>query len=170
MCCHSQTSCLKWLRVRKKQRSRSRQRSTMRKMRAVVFGACTALCGSVLAVASVGSQPPSGPPSPGSTAIVGARLIDGTGTAPTDDSVVVVEGDRIRAAGLRARVEIPSGAAVVEAKGQILMPGLVDVHCHINQPAEDMKRYWIAQLRWGVTTMRSAGNDKPETVPLFRQA
>ena len=49
------------------------------------------------------------------------------------------------------------------------MPGLVDVHCHINQPAEDMKRYWLAQLRWGVTTMRSAGNDKPETVPLFRQ-
>jgi imidazolonepropionase-like amidohydrolase len=32
-----------------------------------------------------------------------------------------------------------------------------------------MKRYWIAQLRWGVTTMRSAGNDKPETVPLFKQ-
>ena len=49
------------------------------------------------------------------------------------------------------------------------MPGLVDVHCHINQPAEDMRRYWIAQLRWGVTTMRSAGNDKPETVPLFRE-
>jgi imidazolonepropionase-like amidohydrolase len=32
-----------------------------------------------------------------------------------------------------------------------------------------MKRYWLAQLQWGVTTMRSAGNDKPETVPLFRQ-
>ena len=31
------------------------------------------------------------------------------------------------------------------------------------------RQYWIAQLRWGVTTMRSAGNDKPETVPLFRQ-
>jgi imidazolonepropionase-like amidohydrolase len=32
-----------------------------------------------------------------------------------------------------------------------------------------MKGYWLAQLRWGVTTMRAAGNDKPETVPLFRQ-
>jgi imidazolonepropionase-like amidohydrolase len=108
-------------------------------------------------------------PASGPIAIVGARLIDGTGSAPVDDSVVVVDGERIRAAGPRARVAIPSGAARVDAGGKILMPGLVDVHCHINQPPEDMKRYWIAQLRWGVTTMRSAGNDKPETVPLFRQ-
>jgi imidazolonepropionase-like amidohydrolase len=108
-------------------------------------------------------------PTGGPTAIVGARLIDGTGTAPVDDSVVVVEGDRIRAAGARATVRAPRDAEVVDATGKILTPGLVDVHCHINQPPEDMKRYWIAQLRWGVTTMRSAGNDKPETVPLFRQ-
>jgi imidazolonepropionase-like amidohydrolase len=142
----------------------------MRKMRAVVFGALIALGSSIFTAASVGWQAPSGPSSqPSSTAIVGARLIDGAGTAPTDDAVVVVEGDRIRAAGPRARVQVPRGAAVVEANGQFLMPGLVDVHCHINQPAEEMKRYWIAQLRWGVTTMRSAGNDKPETVPLFRQ-
>lgn len=104
-----------------------------------------------------------------STAIAGARLIDGTGAAPVDDSVVVVNGDRVVAAGPRARVQIPRGATVVDAKGKVVIPGLVDAHCHINQPAEDMKRYWRAQLQWGVTTMRSAGNDKPETVPLFRQ-
>jgi len=105
---------------------------------------------------------------PAATAIVGARLVDGTGAAVVDDSVVVVDGERIRAAGPRARIKIPPGATIVDAKGKTLIPGLVDVHCHINQPAEDMKRYWLAQLRWGVTTMRSAGNDKPETVPLFR--
>ena len=102
-------------------------------------------------------------------AIDGARLIDGTGAAPIDDAVVVTSGDRILAAGPRARVRIPPDAAVVDARGRVLLPGLVDVHCHINQPPEEMKRYWTAQLRWGVTTMRSAGNDKPETVPLFRQ-
>jgi imidazolonepropionase-like amidohydrolase len=107
---------------------------------------------------------------PSVTAIVGARLIDGTGTAPIDDSVVVLDGNRIRAAGPRARVRVPREATVVDARGKVLMPGLVDAHCHINQPPEDMKRYWQAQLRWGVTTMRSTGNDKPETVPLFRQA
>src|SRR5207249_6592166 len=86
-----------------------------------------------------------------------------------DDPVVGVQADRIRAVGSRATVHVPRDAEVVEAKGKILTPGLVDVHCHINQPPAEMKRYWIAQLRWGVTTMRSAGNDKPETVPLFRQ-
>src|SRR5262249_1839866 len=84
-------------------------------------------------------------------------------------SVVVVQDGLIRAAGARGRVQIPAGAGVIDASGKTLIPGLVDVHCHINQPAEDMKRDWIAQLRWGVTTRRSAGNDKPETVPLFRQ-
>ena len=102
-------------------------------------------------------------------AIVGARLIDGTGGAPVDDSVVVTDGDRIRAAGPRRQIQIPPGAAVVDAQRQFLMPGLVDAHCHINQAPEDMKRYWRAQLRWGVTTMRSAGNDKPDRVPLFRE-
>jgi len=106
---------------------------------------------------------------PTATAIVGARLIDGTGARPTGDSVVIVSGDRIVAAGPRVRVRIPQDAAVFDAAGKWLMPGLVDVHCHINQPADAMQRYWIAQLRWGVTTMRSAGNDKPDTVPLFSQ-
>jgi imidazolonepropionase-like amidohydrolase len=114
------------------------------------------------------TTPPLSPPS-GPIAILGARLIDGTGGVPIDDSAVIVEGDRLRAAGPRARVAIPRGVESVDARGKVLLPGLVDVHCHINQPPEDMKRYWIAQLRWGVTTMRSAGNDKPETVPLFRQ-
>ena len=104
-----------------------------------------------------------------SIAIVGARLIDGTGALPVEDSVAVVEGDRIQAAGRRGTVTIPRDAIQVDARGKFLMPGFVDVHCHINQPPDDMKRYWLAQLRWGVTTMRSAGNDKPETVPLFRE-
>ena len=103
------------------------------------------------------------------TAIVGARLIDGTGAAPIDGSVVIVDGDRIRSAGPRGRVEVPREAMTIDAAGKTIIPGLVDVHCHINQAADDMKRYWIAQLRWGVTTMRAAGNDKPPVVPLFRE-
>src|SRR5689334_10444980 len=67
------------------------------------------------------------------TAFVGARLIDGTGAAPIADAVVIVEGERITGAGPRARVAIPRGATTVDAAGKTLIPGLVDVHCHINQ-------------------------------------
>jgi imidazolonepropionase-like amidohydrolase len=129
------------------------------------LGLAAALAVSAHAQAPAPTQPAGNRP----TAIVGARLMDGTGAGPIDDSVVVIEGDRIRAAGSRRQVQIPPGAAVVDAQRQFLMPGLVDAHCHINQAPEDMKRYWRAQLRWGVTTMRSAGNDKPDRVPLFRE-
>jgi imidazolonepropionase-like amidohydrolase len=127
----------------------------------------TALATSIFVLSVFAGGSPSAQNGP--IAIAGARLIDGTGAPPLDDSIVIVDGDRIRAAGARAQIPMPTGATIVNAAGKALMPGLVDVHCHINQPAEDMKRYWIAQLRWGVTTMRSAGNDKPDTVPLFRE-
>src|SRR5215213_11263619 len=68
------------------------------------------------------------------TAIVGARLVDGTGAAVVNDSVILVSGDRITAAGPRARVQVPQGATVVNAAGKTVMPGLIDVHCHLNQP------------------------------------
>src|SRR5262245_48646131 len=120
----------------------------------------------MVVLAVLGAAPHAQSPS---IAIVGARVIDGTGAAPIDDAVVIVEGDRIRTVGARKSVQVPRNATIVDAGSKVLLPGLVDAHCHINQAADDMKRYWIAQLRWGVTTMRSAGNDKPPVVPLFRQ-
>jgi imidazolonepropionase-like amidohydrolase len=144
------------------------RRGRAKKGRFVALWYSVSFCCAIFSITSVSSGWQTAP-SPGPTAIVGARLIDGSGAAPVDVSVIIIEGDRIRAAGPRARVPVPRGAAVVDARNKVVMPGLVDVHCHINQPAEAMKRYWIAQLRWGVTTMRAAGNDKPETVPLFRE-
>ena len=49
---------------------------------------------------------------PAAIAIVGARLIDGTGAPPLDNAVVVVEGDRIRAAGPRGAVSACSDAVI----------------------------------------------------------
>src|SRR5436309_8779713 len=60
------------------------------------------------------------------TTLFRSRLIDGTGAAPVDDSVVLVQGERIRAAGARGTVHVPGDAEVVDAKGKVLTPGLVD--------------------------------------------
>src|ERR1043165_4952815 len=54
-------------------------------------------------------------------AIVGATLIDGTGGPVIPDSVVVIRGDRIVAAGKRDEVKVPAGAEVVDAKGLTLV-------------------------------------------------
>ena len=104
------------------------------------------------------------------TAIVGARLVDGTGAAPLNDSVILVSGDRITAAGPRAKVQVPQGATVVNAAGKTVMPGLVDAHCHLNQPEDIMRKLLPIALNWGVTTIRMTGNDKPEIMQVYDDA
>lgn len=64
------------------------------------------------------------------TALVGGHLIDGWGGAPIDDSVIVIEGDRIAAVGTRAQVQIPSDAKVIDVRGMSVLPGLWDMHVH----------------------------------------
>ena len=104
------------------------------------------------------------------TAIVGARLVDGTGALPVDNSVILVTGDRITAAGPRASVQVPQGATVVNAAGKTVIPGLIDAHCHLNQPAEIMRKLLPVALNWGVTTIRMTGNDKPEIMHVYAEA
>jgi len=86
-------------------------------------------------------------------AVVGATLIDGRGGAPVRDSVVVVRGDRIVAAGPRSAVRVPDGADVVDAAGLTLLPGLVDAHFHLDG-RDDRPGVF---LRHGVTAVRDPG-------------
>jgi imidazolonepropionase-like amidohydrolase len=104
------------------------------------------------------------------TAIVGGRLVDGTGAAAVNDSVILVSGDRITAAGPRAKVTVPQGATIVNAAGKTVIPGLVDAHCHLNQPEAVMRKLLPVSLQWGVTTLRMTGNDKPEIMHVYHEA
>src|SRR5688572_17990147 len=61
--------------------------------------------------------------------ISGARLIDGRGGPPIENSVVVIEGDRIVSAGPRGSDRLPAGETV-DASGLTLLPGLIDAHYH----------------------------------------
>jgi imidazolonepropionase-like amidohydrolase len=63
-------------------------------------------------------------------AFVGGRLIDGTGAAPREDAVVVLDGERIKAVGLVGATAIPAEAAVIDVTGKTIMPGLIDAHMH----------------------------------------
>ncbi|MDB4970238.1 MAG: amidohydrolase [Myxococcales bacterium] len=89
----------------------------------------------------------------GPVALVGARLIDGTGAAAVPDAVIVYEGDRILAAGPRATTPVPPGARRVEVQGKTVIPGLWDMHAHIEQVEQS-----AAYLAAGVTTVRDLGN------------
>jgi len=78
-----------------------------------------------------------------SVAVVGATLIDGTGTPAVKDAVVVIEGKTIAAVGPRASVQIPPGATIVNAAGKFIIPGLMDANVHLilNSSIEFLARY-----------------------------
>jgi imidazolonepropionase-like amidohydrolase len=65
------------------------------------------------------------------TALVGGTLIDGYGGRPIRNSVIVVEGERIRAVGQLGTLQVPDGADVVSTEGMTVLPGLWDMHVHL---------------------------------------
>jgi len=64
-------------------------------------------------------------------ALVGGRLIDGYGGRPLDNSVVLIDGDRIQAVGRAGELAVPAGAEVISTEGMSVLPGLWDMHVHL---------------------------------------
>ena len=62
------------------------------------------------------------------------RLIDGMGGPPIQDGAVLVQGNRIIAAGPVGEVVAPEGATVetYDYPGKTVMPGMIDCHTHHN--------------------------------------
>jgi len=85
--------------------------------------------------------------------LTGGVLIDGTGSPPLPDAVVVVRDDRIAAAGRRDEVAVPAGATVTDVRGATIMPGVFNAHVHSGY-REDQLRAWAHA---GVTTVRDLG-------------
>lgn len=86
--------------------------------------------------------------------LLGGTIIDVTGKPPIENSAVVIQGDRIIAAGPRSQVSIPKGALIQDVSGKSLVPGLWDMHAHMYQV-----ELGLAYLAAGITTARDVGNE-----------
>lgn len=64
-------------------------------------------------------------------ALVGGTLIDGYGSTPIQNSVIIIEGERIREVGSQGIVEIPENAEIISTEGMTVLPGLWDMHVHL---------------------------------------
>src|SRR5215813_14308476 len=64
-------------------------------------------------------------------ALVGGTLIDGYGSKPIRNSVIIIEGERIKAVGQVGVLPIPAGAEVISTEGMSVLPGLWDMHVHL---------------------------------------
>ena len=104
--------------------------------------------------------------------IRGATLINGNGAPPMGPVDIVIEGNKIMeissvgfpgvAINQERRPQLKEGGKEINAEGQFVLPGFVDMHGHIGgraqgTPAEYVFKLWMAH---GITTVRdpSAGN------------
>jgi len=98
----------------------------------------------------------------------GATLIDGTGRAPQQNAVLIVEGGRISGVGAAGKVAVPEGARVVDLKGRTIIPGLINAHGHVglvaggqNRPdaytRENVQAQLVQYERYGVTSVLTLG-------------
>ena len=122
----------------------------------------TAIC---VAAQTIQSQPSSG-----AVALVGARIIDGTGGAPLSNGVMLVANGRVERVGPSSSVTIPSNTTRVDVAGKTIIPGLINAHGHLGNGDQSRSVYdqIIQQLRvyagYGVTTVFALGDDGKESV------
>ena len=117
--------------------------------------ALAALCAAAIALAGLA---PAAGQEPAQLAIHNGRLWDGTGAPIIQDGVIVIEGNRIVAAGSADEVAVPPHAATIDAGGGLIMPGVIDNHTHLaagwRDVVEDHLTPW---LQAGVTTLVDVG-------------
>ena len=117
-------------------------------------------------------------PAPGAIVLRAARIIDGSGSAPIANGVVVVHGNRITAVGRSGSVTVPAGAQMIDLGDATLLPGFIDAHTHISgrvlgdpgndlESVKDFNTYGAIlavvhaerTLMAGFTTIRNVGSD-----------
>ncbi|WP_057831432.1 amidohydrolase family protein [Colwellia sp. TT2012] len=102
----------------------------------------------------------------GRVAFVGGTVITMDGEQVIENGVVLVEGNKIKAVGTKAQVNIPTDAYIIDITGKTIMPGLIDAHAHGSQgsneiiPQQNWKNY--AGLALGVTSIHDPSNDTTE--------
>lgn len=89
-------------------------------------------------------------PATGTTlAIVGASVVTMESEAVLHRQTILVSDGRIDLVGPDAAVQVPTEARRIEADGRFVIPGLADMHVHMNRGEAPL------YPQWGVTTVRN---------------
>ena len=112
-------------------------------------------------------------------ALVGGRVQAAPDAPAIDDGVVLIEGGKIRAAGRRADVAVPSGAVTLDCAGATVSAGFWNSHVHFTQPVwNDAGTAPAERLAAGLRAMLTSrgfvrvvdtGSYPPNTVALRRR-
>ncbi len=90
-----------------------------------------------LAAIAAGAMASASPPRPArlgtdTLALTHVTVIDGTGQPPRRDMTVIVSDGRIAALGPSADTPVPPKAQLVDSAGGFVIPGLWDMHVHLD--------------------------------------
>ena len=109
-------------------------------------------------------------------AIVHARIIDGVGGPPTENGLVILRGSKIEYAGPSDAAAIPRDAQIIDAKEKSVLPGLADMHVHLQGGWDGIsidflgyQRYLNSMLYSGITTLMDTGNYQPWILQLRQE-
>ncbi len=75
-------------------------------------------------------------------ALMGGRLIDGFGGPPLSNSIILIEGEKIKAIGQVGAMEIPKEAEIISTEGMDILPGLWDMHVHLMINGHSNYTHW----------------------------
>jgi imidazolonepropionase-like amidohydrolase len=82
------------------------------------------------------------PQTSGKLALVGGTLIDGNGSTPIANSVVLVDNGRITAVGRVGALAVPAGYTVINTDGMTVLPGLFEMHAHLMLVGHGNYAHW----------------------------
>ena len=97
------------------------------------------------------------------TIVRGGRVVTPTGV---DDLAIAIAGGKIVALG--AEGLLPRGDRVIDAEGQIVLPGAIDCHVHLGAEYDDWRGGPLAAAHAGLTTLIPFAlydDEKHETLP-----
>ena len=115
-------------------------------LRVLTLSAIVAVFGISVGAAQQPARP-AAPPSAKTLALVGGMLLTGYEVPPIHHATVLIEGNKIVAAGPSAEIRIPAGATVIDTSGRTMLPGLIEAHGHLvvlGHGAYDTWFPWIA--------------------------
>lgn len=93
----------------------------------------------------------------GTIALKNVRILTMLGDKIVENGVIIIKNGRIKQLGTVNQIQVPEGATSLNLAGKTVMPGMIDMHMHVNcrenvYPMQ--KSDYLANLAYGVTTGR----------------
>jgi imidazolonepropionase-like amidohydrolase len=101
----------------------------------------------------------------GRTALTNVTIVDVTNGSLLPNRTVVIEGEKIIKIGAASEIRNDKSTSIIDAQGKYLIPGLWDMHVHLELATKQSLPYFIA---YGITGVRDMGANSFDSIKKWR--